>query len=60
MLRRVSIPLLRSRQLAPLRVMTSAWSTILSIIAAVTAWSPKTLPQPENARFEVRMSEACS
>jgi hypothetical protein len=29
-----------------------------SIIAAATAWSPKTPPQPENGRLLVRMSEA--
>ena len=30
------------------------------IMAAATAWSPKTPPQPENGRFEVRIREACS
>jgi hypothetical protein len=46
--------------MAPLRVRTSAWWTIRSIMAAATAWSPKTVPQPEKGRLEVRMREACS
>jgi len=29
-------------------------------MAAATAWSPKTPPQPLNGRLEVRIREACS
>ena len=35
----------------PLVVRTSAWWTTRSIIAAATAWSPKTPPQPLNGRL---------
>lgn len=57
---RVSIPVFLSRWLDPLRVMTSAWWTIRSIIAAAKTWSPKTSPQRSKGRFDVRISEACS
>ena len=37
--------------------MTSAWWTIRSIIAEAMVASPKTCPQRENGRLEVRMIE---
>jgi len=56
----VSIPVFLSRWDEPLRVMTSAWWTMRSIIAAATTWSPKTSPQRAKGRLLVKISEACS
>lgn len=42
------------------QVMTSAWWTIRSTIAAATAWLPNTSPQWENVRLGERMIEAIS
>jgi len=56
----VSIPVFLSRWELPLSVMTSAWWTTRSIIAAATTWSPNTSPQRAKGRFDVRISEACS
>jgi hypothetical protein len=46
----------RHRQLQlciPLVLSTSAWWTMRSIIAAATAWSPKTAPQPLKGRLKL-------
>ncbi len=55
----MSIPVFLSRCELPWKVMTSAWWTMRSIIAAATTWSPKTSPQRVNARFLVSISDAC-
>ena len=46
--------MLRSRWLLPLSVMTSAWRTMRSILAAAMTWSPKTSPQRAKGQINGR------